>query len=379
MALFRGQRPARHALIWLLLLTAFLALALPEAPARAATPAAPGSATATGTSGSTITVGIKELDPFVGKDGAGQNSGFSIDLWNDIARRNGWNTKFVWYDSVQHLVDAARDNQIDAAISGISITADREAEVDFSYPMFDAGLQILTNDSPAGLDVSHQLSNFLSPATGRYLVALLFMLVLAGAITSAVTRTSSRQRWHRRMGDGMFRAAAIGLAGDLGSPQRPVVKIVTLAWLIAGLVFVSLFTASITTQLTVKSIRTGITGVSDLPGKRVVTVRGSTADSYLRRHDISPRTVASIDAAYPLLRNGDADAIVYDSPVLQHHIDVAAGQKETLAAAVFDPEEYGIAFPTGSTLRKKVNAAILQMHADDTYDKLRDRYFDSHS
>lgn len=334
---------------------------------------------ATGVPGSTITVGIKPLDPFVGRAGTGAYTGFSIDLWNDIARRNDWQAKYVWYPDIQTLVNAARDNTVDVAISGISITADREENVDFSYPMFDAGLQILTVDTPAGLDLSHQLRNLVSPSTGRYLLVLLLMLVLAGAITSAVTHVGSEHRWHRRMSDGMFRAAAVGLAGDLGDPQKPLTKVMTFAWLIVGLVFVSLFTASVTTQLTVRSIRTGIIGVADLPGKRVVTVRGSTTETYLRHHDITPRTVASIDDAYPLLHQGDVDAIVYDSPVLQHHIDVAHDRKEALAGPVFEPEAYGIAFPTGSALRKKVNAALLQMHADGTYDELRGRYFDASS
>ncbi|WP_163550065.1 transporter substrate-binding domain-containing protein [Candidatus Frankia nodulisporulans] len=324
-------------------------------------------------------MGIKPLDPFVSRNESGVYSGFSIDLWNDIARRNEWQPKYTWFPDIKTVVEAARDNTVDAAISGISITADREEEVDFSYPMFDAGLQILTGDTPVGLDLSHQLRNLVSPSTGRYLAALLLMLLLAGAITSAVTRVGSEHRWHRRMSDGMFRAAAVGLAGDLGDPQKPLIKVVTFAWLIAGLVFVSLFTASVTTQLTVRSIRTGITGVSDLAGKHVVTVRGSTAENYLRHHDITPRTVDSINDAYPLLHRGDADAIVYDSPVLQHHVDVAHDRKETLAGPVFEPEDYGIAFPTGSALRKKVNAALLQMHADGTYDELRQHYFDGPS
>jgi polar amino acid transport system substrate-binding protein len=364
-------------LVALLLFMVFLAAGMPTAPAQAA-PAA-NRPMATGAAGSTLTIGIKPLEPFVEKDATGTFTGFSIDLWNDIARRNSWKTTYVWYDDIKSLVESARDNTIDGAISGISMTAEREQQVDFSYPMFDAGLQILAADTPAGLDLSHQLRNLISASTGRYLVVLLLMLVAAGAVTAVVTRSNSRQRWPRRMADGMFRAAAIGLAGDVGHPQRTALKAITLVWLVAGLVFVALFTASVTTQLTVKSIRTGITGVSDLPGKRVVTVRGSTAENYLRHHDVTPRLAPSIDAAYPLLRRGDVDAVVFDSPVLQHHIDSAHDNKESLAGPVFEPEEYGIAFPTGSVLRKKVNGALLQMHADGTYEELRRHYFASRS
>ncbi|WP_175087734.1 transporter substrate-binding domain-containing protein, partial [Candidatus Frankia nodulisporulans] len=177
-----------RSLFGLLVLLALIAAAMPATSARAATRPVTPRALATGAAGSTITVGIKPLDPFVSRNESGVYSGFSIDLWNDIARRNEWQPKYTWFPDIKTVVEAARDNTVDAAISGISITADREEEVDFSYPMFDAGLQILTGDTPVGLDLSHQLRNLVSPSTGRYLAALLLMLLLAGAITSAVTR-----------------------------------------------------------------------------------------------------------------------------------------------------------------------------------------------
>lgn len=51
-----------------------------------------------GAPGSTIDVVIKPLDPFVIRDGD-QFRGFSIDLWNEIARRNSWQTSYVWHDT----------------------------------------------------------------------------------------------------------------------------------------------------------------------------------------------------------------------------------------------------------------------------------------
>ena len=43
---------------------------------------------------STPRVGIKPLDPFVNRDGAAHYSGFSIELWDEVARRNGWATSY---------------------------------------------------------------------------------------------------------------------------------------------------------------------------------------------------------------------------------------------------------------------------------------------
>jgi polar amino acid transport system substrate-binding protein len=241
--------------------------------------------------------------------------------------------------------------------------------------MFNAGLQVMATSTPSDPGVGRQLTKLFNAAIGRYVLTLLLVLLVAGVVTALAAGRGSEQGWRARMSDGMFRAAAVGLAGDVGEPQRPLGKVAAFAWLITGIVFVSLFTASVTSQLTVQSIQSGISGVGDLPGKRVVTVRDTTAEQYLRSHGIAYRAVDSIDATYPLLQAGDADAIVYDAPVLRHHLAVSDGTDEVLSGQVFAPEDYGIGFPTESALRKKVNAALLEMHADGNYDALYRKYF----
>ena len=42
---------------------------------------------------------------------------------------------------------------------------------------------------------------------------------------------------------------------------------------------------------------------------------------------------------------------------------------------VFHPEKYGIAVAPGSPLRKEINAALLEMLADGTYEEVNRRWF----
>ena len=90
-----------------------------------------------------LRVVIKPLEPFVFVDGAVYR-GFSIDLWQEIAARLGWSYEWQLVETVKDQLDAVEQNQADIAITGISITSDREEVVDFSLPYFRAGLQILT-------------------------------------------------------------------------------------------------------------------------------------------------------------------------------------------------------------------------------------------
>ena len=57
--------------------------------------AAPASTSVQQTPATEIRVAIKPLEPFVTKATDGSYAGFSIELWNEIAKRNGWKTNFV--------------------------------------------------------------------------------------------------------------------------------------------------------------------------------------------------------------------------------------------------------------------------------------------
>lgn len=80
--------------------------------------------------------------PFEMKDDAsGDLIGFDIDLMNAIGEAAGREVKFVSLP-FDGLIPALQSNTIDAAISGMTITAERAQTIDFSRPYFEAGLAI---------------------------------------------------------------------------------------------------------------------------------------------------------------------------------------------------------------------------------------------
>lgn len=333
---------------------------------------------ATGASGETVQVAIKPLDPFVTRAGTDRYAGFSIDLWNEIARRNTWATRYHWYEGLPAALEDTRSGKVDVAIAGISITKQREQIVDFSYPMFNSGLEVLTSTRAGGSDWTDELGGFVT-AVGRYLFALGLVLLAAGHVVWLATRRRTGRGYLPGVGLGVYKAAGLGLVGDfgVGDPERPLARVIAVLWAILGICFVSLFTAAVTAQLTVQTIQGKIRGVQDLSGVRVVTVGGTTAAAYLTAHDIPFTAVDRIDKAYPLLGSGKVDAVVFDAPVLEHHVQVTNTATEVVVGGIFAPEDYGIAFPTGSPLRKKVNAALLDMRDDGTYQQLYAKYFGS--
>jgi len=62
-------------------------------------------------------------------------------------------SEFVTASSFSDMLEAVKNGSVDAAIANISITSVREEVVDFSQPIFDAGLQILVKQNSGSVDI----------------------------------------------------------------------------------------------------------------------------------------------------------------------------------------------------------------------------------
>jgi polar amino acid transport system substrate-binding protein len=58
-------------------------------------------------------------------------------------------------------------------LAGITVTKDREHVLDFSYPMFSAGLEVMTTPRGNSSNWSSELASVVIAGLGRYLLALL--------------------------------------------------------------------------------------------------------------------------------------------------------------------------------------------------------------
>ena len=84
-----------------------------------------------------LRVATRIISPFV-MENEGNLTGFSIELWQKIATRMGVESKITIYKTLPEMLSAVGEKKVDLAIAAISITAEREANLDFSYPMFNS-------------------------------------------------------------------------------------------------------------------------------------------------------------------------------------------------------------------------------------------------
>jgi polar amino acid transport system substrate-binding protein len=328
----------------------------------------------------TLRVATRVVPPLVIRDG-NELTGFSIDLWNNIAAKLGARTEFVVEPDVPALLAEVAAQKVDVGISAISITAERDQKFDFSQPMLASGLHILVRGS-GGSDtnpVVEFLRLLTSPAIAIWLGIALCLIVIPAHILWLVERRHESGITDRRYFPGIFHAlwwAGSTLATQAEQmPRHWFGRVLAVLWMFVGVVFVAYYTAQLTASLTVQQIGGAISGPDDLPGKRVATTRGSTAEAYLIQHKVDVVAVDDISDAYAKLLDKDVDAVVFDSPVLQYYAEHDGKGRVRLVGPIFRKENFGIVFALGSPLRKEVDRALLDLRESGTYPRLERTWF----
>jgi polar amino acid transport system substrate-binding protein len=330
--------------------------------------------------GQKLRVGTRIVKPFVFEENRAL-TGFSIELWQEISGQLNAKSEFVMKATVKELLEATRSKEVDLAIAAISITAEREIDWDFSQPMFDAGLQILTpaQGTQSSLFTSIIAGVFSSAVLPILGLVLLMILIPAHLVWFFERRNSTGMLAHRSYFPGIFEAfwwAASTLATQADQmPRAALARIVAVIWMFASVVFIAYFTAAVTSSLTLQQLRGDINGPEDLPGKRIATVKGSTSMDYLRSRNIEAMEFTNVEEALRTMQQGSADAVVYDAPVLLYYASHQGKGKMQVVGNIFRKESYGILFPSNSPYRKPVNEALLKIRENGTYDRLYGKWF----
>lgn len=321
---------------------------------------------------------IKPLPPFVMEQN-GTWIGFSIDLLALVAARAGFTYTLIEVGTVGEQIDNVERGEADLAIAGISITAQREARIDFSQPMFNAGLGILTT-TESGLTLAAMLQSFLSPALLQVIGIMIVTIIIAAHLVWLIERGRNPdfpKNYFAGIWEGIWWAAVTIATVGYGdkTPRSFIGRIAAIFWIFAGIILIANFTATTTATFTVQELRGTVNGLNDLPGKRVATVDGTTAAAFLTQIRIPYRAVAAIDDAYALLENREIDAIVYDAPVLLYYAAGEGQGRTRLAGEVFRREDYGIALPSGSPYREAINRALIEIRESGEYDAIYRAWF----
>ncbi len=333
-----------------------------------------------------IRVVTKPVQPFSFTED-GKLMGFSIDLWEAVAKEAGFQFEMRNLETVPQMLDALKTRQADVAIAAISITAERHASMDFSQPYYDSGLQILTatNTQRSGGLGANLARTFLSWTTLKVVGTLLLVMLIISHLVWWFERRKNAEMYPEAYGAGvwesfwwtnsMLLAGGCEAKGPMGVPAR----LLAILWMVASIILIAYFTAVVTTEMTVKSLAGDISGPGDLAGLKVGTITGSTAETWLSKNKVKVSSYPDVPTAVAALNSGELKAIVYDAPVLRYYLAKRTGTRLRLVGPIFERQSYGIAIQQDSPLRVPINRALLALNERGFMDELQKKWFGSGS
>jgi ABC-type amino acid transport substrate-binding protein len=325
-----------------------------------------------------LIVGTKESPPFAMRNEDGTWRGMSIDLWRKIGAELGLSFDVREYD-LPGLLAALKDGSIDVAAAALTVTQEREEWADFSHPFYATGLGIAVKARGGGRWLA-----VLSRLVSREFVAVVGLLALVLFAVGALAWAFERRRNPEQFGGGPLRGLASSFwwsavtmttvgYGDK-APKTLAGRLVGIVWMFAGIMLISMFTAAITSAITVTQLTGSVRGPQDLSRVRVASISGTTSAVYLRRRSIRFRSFASAREALEALERGELDAVVYDAPILRHICRMLAARNTRVLATGFERQDYAFGLPAGSALREMVNRELLRTIADPWWEHVTRRY-----
>ncbi len=324
-----------------------------------------------------LNIYIHPFAPFVTAEDR-EYKGFDIDLWEAIAKEIDMPYKYVPVNKFEEIFSRVKSDSLGIGLAAITMTQNREEEFNFSYPYFNSGLNVALQSR-----YKESFSMLLSALFDSQLLNIILGMLVFILISSHLI-------WFFERGEdaisdtyfpGIFEGAwwtivtmsTVGY-GDI-SPKKWTGRMVAVFVIIMGITFFGIAIAELSATFASQKMGIGIQSISDLKGRKVGVLKGTTAEEFMSQKSALVIHYPSIEKALEELEAEKIDAVVGDDPVLRHLIKSRHFNLELLGK--FKTENYGILFSENNNLRENINRELLKLEASGQLELLRKNWFDS--
>jgi ABC-type amino acid transport substrate-binding protein len=330
-----------------------------------------GSLAESATPGRVLVVAVADVPPFAIKGEDGTWTGLSIELWRLVADELDlrWEVRAVALPDIDGVL---RNRSADVALGAIAVSAEGEEAHDYSLPYLTTGLGFA---EPAKRGPSWR--TMVRALVGSGVLSILAAIAAAIVLTGVLIAVIERRRNPEQFGGSLPRGIATGVwwagvtmttvgYGD-ATPKTVSGRSVALVWMFVGVAAVAMFTATITSVLTVGSLQGNVDSPSDLEHVRLAAIAGGPAAEYLRVHHVGFAAHPSTEEALQALADGDVDATLAPVPALRYLVSRRWQGVLRVSPIVVEPISYAIGLPDDSALRQPIDRALLRIIREDRW------------
>jgi polar amino acid transport system substrate-binding protein len=329
-----------------------------------------------------LRVAVYNVPPYGYVDTDGSISGVSVDLWRRVAEQMGWHYQLIPIDDMEAILSGLEQARFDAAIGAITITPERAARVDFSYPAHRSGVAIALKKEAGPVFALVAYGSAVSELA-PLIVITLAMLIVIGIAMWAVERGvrlggDGSESAVGSLRDGLYWAVVTMTTVGYGdkTPKTTLGRTVAAGWMLGSLILVSLLSTALVSRLTADRVEARSSATSiDLGGKKLAAVAQSSGAEYLDQLHLSYAKFKSLPDALDALANGRSDAVVNSVGALQYFVSMRYAKTIDIPQGLLASAYMAIALPEHSPIKKPLDRVLIRVTNSAEWRNLEDKFF----
>jgi polar amino acid transport system substrate-binding protein len=327
-----------------------------------------------------LRVAVYDAPPYGHLEPDGSVDGVSVDLWRRVAESLGREYHLVPVPQMEAILQGLEHKDYDVAIGAITITPARLARVDFSYPTHRSGAAVAVREDTGPMAALASYGSVLGELAP--LIALTFALLVVMGVAMWLAERPMKPHSHESvvdtLRDGVYWAVVTMTTVGYGdkTPKTTAGRLIAVVWMLASVALISILSTSIVSRMTAERVVGGLRVTeADLAGKRLAAVAHSSGAEFLDERHLRYAPFDELAAALTALSRGEVDAVVNSVGALQYLVSTRFKGAIRPPQGVLEPAYMAIALPPGSTLKKKLDEALVGITASQEWRQIEDGYF----
>jgi ABC-type amino acid transport substrate-binding protein len=206
----------------------------------------------------------------------------------------------------------------------MTITGSRDDRIDFSHPFYIGNLTIAKRSLSKVNNWLSMIADFFNPRLLYLVLILVGMVLLFGVLIWLIEKGNQHfdKNIHGLLSSFWWSAVTMTTVGYGDKvPLSNAGRLLAFVWMLCSLIIISVFTASVTSSLTVRKLAEADLSMESFKNEQVGTVEQSASEEFLERNffkkvNAYPEFIKGLEG----LNQEEVDYFIYDEPWLRYQL-----------------------------------------------------------